>query len=868
MLGKRTHKAVSPASVPSVPYTECPAKTFKAKDGATLKGRTVFNHCQIVGEVAREMIQRLPPTIAQSLFSAGAPFVAANHDIGKVSPTFYNKIMRVCGGKLIPEFNPDIEREWGGHAGVSQLTASASGAPKYVPEILGQHHGFSPPVAGKRANDDVFGGPPWQSERIKLIQALEKHFGESWPQVESVPQARLLAGLTSVADWIGSGRFFEDPGEPWQGNIDKALDDAGFVAPAYTTGLRFEQIFGFSPRDAQSKLIEQVTSPGIYVLEAPMGLGKTEAALYAAYKVLSSRQASGIYFALPTQLTSNKIFERFNRFLQGDEKKGLSGILADDCPHRSLLLHGKAWLIDTDWGEEGRPGGAWFNSSKRGLLAPFAVGTIDQALMAAMNVKHGFVRAFGLAGKVVILDEVHTYDAYTGTLLDALVELLRSLRCTVIILSATLNQERRQRLLGRKVSATDYPLITACPTHANVREVSVSAIPPRSVAIHLQDDEKLSVEQALLRAEQGQQVVWIENTVQEAQQRYLDIAARASELGVACGLLHSRFTANDRREIEDKWIDLFGKAGWPQRGDQGRILVGTQVLEQSLDIDADFMISRFAPTDMLLQRLGRLWRHEDTPRCKSATPEAWLLAPKLETAIESPEKYFGHSAYVYSPYVLCRSLEIWQPIQSVSIPDDIRNLIEKTYANRKEQGAMSRWLSDLDNGTRWRTGRNAMHQLARVTLADAGNTLPESKAQTRYSEADNFEVLLLRTLVRNRQGDTATLTLLSGEQVQLPLKRHCLSKSEWRILSATLMRQVVAVKVQDAPLPLPVDTLKSYGLHHCFYLGNPDWPQDESVLRVAVVDPTGRLQGVQQAEVHSRYRLEYRSDLGYRVIKN
>ena len=121
-----------------------------------------------------------------------------------------------------------------------------------------------------------------------------------------------------------------------------------------------------------------------------MGLGKTEAALYAAYRMLESRQASGIYFALPTQITSNKIFERFNCFLDR--------VLAEECQHRSLLLHSNAWLLDTDMGEDGRPGGAWFNQAKRGLLAPFAVGTIDQALMAAMNVKHGFVRAFGLAG--------------------------------------------------------------------------------------------------------------------------------------------------------------------------------------------------------------------------------------------------------------------------------------------------------------------------------------------------------------------------------------------------------------------------------------------------------------------------------------
>src|SRR5690606_33072675 len=178
-------------------------------------------------------------------------------------------------------------------------------------------------------------------------------------------------------------------------------------------------------------------------------------------------QACGIYFALPTQLTSNKIYERFNAFLER--------ILAEGCRHRSRLLHGKAWLVDTDMGEEGRPGGAWFNHAKRGLLAPFAVGTIDQALMAAMNVKHGFVRAFGLAGKVVILDEVHTYDAYTGTLLNALVELLRELHCTVIILSATLNRERRQELLGAVVREDAYPLISAAPSQQPASEWPVPA---------------------------------------------------------------------------------------------------------------------------------------------------------------------------------------------------------------------------------------------------------------------------------------------------------------------------------------------------------------------------------------------------------
>src|SRR5690554_6515001 len=607
-----------------------PAKTFLQPDGRTRLGRSVFNHCQIVGEVARELVRRQPAGFRDSLFPDGAHFAAAAHDIGKISPTFVEKLRGACDPALCTlqplPVNPQLESTWGGHAGVSQLTARALAAPEFVPEILGQHHGFSPSLGGLRADDEQFGGVAWQAERIRLVDSLKQALQGDWPQVRGLAQARVVAGLTSVADWIGSGQNFEDPDSPWQQSISKALDDAGLVPPSYRKDLEFVDVFGWPPREAQAALISQVQGPGVYVLEAPMGLGKTEAALFAAYHMLSAGQASGIYFALPTQLTSNKIFERFNSFLEQ--------ILSEDCAHRSLLLHSNAWQV-TDMGEEGRPGGSWFNQSKRGLLAPFAVGTIDQALMAAMNVKHGFVRAFGLAGKVVILDEVHTYDAYTGTLLDALVKLLRELDCTVIILSATLNQERRQQIIDSETSSMAYPLITSLPQQAQaVTEVAIPKGESRQVQIKLQEDDELALEEALKCAEQGQQVLWIENTVKEAQERYIDLAARASELGVACGLLHSRFTLHDRHKIEERWVGLFGKPGWPQRQQQGRILVGTQVLEQSLDIDADFMVSRFAPTDMLLQRFGRLWRHEDTPRCSFAKPEAWLLAPKLERSEE------------------------------------------------------------------------------------------------------------------------------------------------------------------------------------------------------------------------------------------
>ena len=859
----RSQPHKTPVQTFALPYALAPAKTYSTETGAIILGRSVLSHCTIVGEVARELIRRYP-TALQVLFPPDAPFAAACHDIGKLSPTFVEKLRRACTappeGVPAQPINPELEKGWGGHAGVSQAAAKGMHVPKFLPEILGQHHGFSPQLAGKTATAESFGGEAWQAQRVALVDELKKRLGMDWPQIDTPEQARLLAGLTSVADWIGSGRHFENPQEPWEGKIEQALDKAGFIAPSYQQGLSFDEVFGFAPRPAQIQLIAAASQPGVYVLEAPMGMGKTEAALYAAYRMLEKGQASGVYFALPTQLTSNKIYDRFNRFL--------SAVLAPNCPHRqALLLHGTAWLQGSEMGEEGRPGGAWFNQAKRGLLAPFAVGTIDQALMAAMHVKHGFVRAFGLAGKVVILDEVHSYDAYTGTLLDALVKLLRSLHCTVIILSATLNQARRRELLGAEVGTQAYPLITAQPQGSPATEHPVPVEgQSQTVRLHLEGDESVAVNEALARAEAGQQVLWIENTVGQAQQRYLDLAARAAELGVECGLLHSRFTMLDRARIEAHWVDTFGKPGWKTRGERGRILVGTQVLEQSLDIDADFLVSRFAPTDMLLQRLGRLWRHSGAPRASGAQCEAWLLAPELAAAIENPNA-FGASAHVYSPYVLCRSLEVWQGRAQLSLPTDIRSLIEATYVEREEQDHMARWLHELDNGTPRRKGRKALQQLARIGLATDGKTLPEAHAQTRYSESDSFEVLLLRGLQQIPGEQASRLELLDGFELRLPHRRHELTKAQWKKLTACLMQQTVQVRPKDAPAQLARDTLEKYGLQHCFYLGDPNWAEDVSLLRLALVDDTASLRGLHGAPVHGKYSLEYRNDLGYRALK-
>jgi len=444
---KSLKNADAPVEHPPLPLERCLAKSRKIDASRSVAGRTVLDHCRIAGEVARELIARSPAFLRESFFPDGSALVAASHDIGKVSPTFQKKIYTAIGNAdptildVLNDVDSEIEKNWGGHAGVSQCALEALEAGKDIAAIAGCHHGYAPKLAGKTADAEAFGGAAWQRQRARLLERLAEATGERFPKIRNLLHARVLAGLTSVADWIGSGATFDDPGEAWQSCIADAVDAAGFTPPRLRPGLSFREIFGFEARPIQRSLIEKACRPGAYILEAPMGIGKTEAALYAAYALVSAGKARGIYFALPTQLTSNRIHERVERFLDK--------VLEADSPHRNaLLVHSNAGLQKFEFGADAAPGCSWFSASKRGLLAPFAVGTIDQALMASMNVKHGFVRAFGLAGKVVILDEVHSYDAYTGTILDRLVRELRQLHCTVIILSATLTGERRSALLG------------------------------------------------------------------------------------------------------------------------------------------------------------------------------------------------------------------------------------------------------------------------------------------------------------------------------------------------------------------------------------------------------------------------------------
>ncbi|MCP4648594.1 MAG: CRISPR-associated helicase Cas3' [PVC group bacterium] len=809
------------------------------------RGVNVAAHCKIIGKIALELIKREPQWLQDAFFPPGSELVAASHDIGKVSPAFQEKIHRSLG-IILNLANPELDKIIGYHATVSQSTLVCQN--EYIPRIIGKHHGMSPaPQNLGIPEDEKYGGKNWQNLREELVTELKNTFKNDWPEIQTSLQSDVLSGLTCVADWIGSGSLFDNKEKLSDTIIAEAVDRAGFVPPRINTRLNFEDIFTFSPKQSQIKLIDTVTSQGAFVLEAPMGSGKTEAALYAAYRAMEEGSAKGIYFALPTQLTSDKIYHRMNKFLEK--------IIAKDCPHRhSLLLHGSAWLKYTELGEEGQPGRSWFNSNKRGLLAPFAVGTIDQALMAVMNVKHGFVRDFGLAGKVVILDEVHSYDSYTGTLLNHLVKALRELCCTVIVLSATLTADRRTEILtsikSKDVASDEpYPLITALPKNGSLKCFEIGNTDNAIVRIKIIKKDEKALEQALLRAERGEQVLWVENTVNEAQDHFRQIGARAKEMGIEYGLLHSRFLKTNREKNEEYWVKLYGKEGREMRRNKGRILVGTQVVEQSIDIDADFLITRLCPTDMLLQRIGRLWRHRenDATRPQQTKQDIWILSPRLQDLINEPNS-LGKSVKVYAPYVLCRTLEVWESMKVLYLPAQIRTLLEKTYKEQQEQGYMAIYKKEIEDI------RDKLERFALIGISKDGLTLPESKASTRYSDIKTVEVLLIREMHRNEK--RISLKFLDDTTLLLPAHHKDIDHKRRREIASVIYRNTVHVPEYCAP---QISLSNIAWLRGYAYLGNTE----ENPFRATLVSMDGSITGFDYNVVNDKYDLQYDSMLGY-----
>lgn len=797
-----------------------------------LPGISVLHHMINVGLVAENMTRYYSHLLEGFNINAReVALLAALHDIGKISQGFQSK----CAKWLEQAGMIGISKAQGwqnfekclavayAHAKVSQFTIQnlllqegmKARSAIYWAVAPGAHHGYLH-RPGERGLQETTGmqNDEWEQERQRVARQLIKTLTGELPKTEiSRESAHLwwLAGLISVADWIGSDETYFPVDRDLELEESKqrarhAVEAIGFSPPEARSGLSFEELFPFPPNDLQRKAAAAITEPGIYVIEAPMGMGKTEAALACAYRLICEGKANGIYFALPTQATSNRIHLRMNDFVRK--------IWPDGSTTR--LIHANSWLMEnlaqpvpvaTIKGKElddARAGRDWFASAKRALIAPFGVGTVDQALLAVVAAKHFFVRRFGLAGKVVILDEVHSYDFYTGTLIRVLCETLEKLGCTVILLSATLTPERRAALLGKDdVLETDaYPLISGRQSNGAFI-TSQPAQPPEEKKVHIAFVEKGSaLRDAWNQACNGACVLWICNTVAHAQAIHAQLQDLEKQRGhkgtPAVGVLHSRFPHFRREELETYWMELLGKESKSRRG---CILVSTQIVEQSVDLDSDLLITELAPTDMLLQRIGRLWRH---PRGKRPLQraECWIIKEATtldelrDMSKEEIRKTLGAKAWVYAPYVLLRSLEIlsvWEG-KDITIPTEIRNLLKDTYDNRNEsQEGWVAWNQEILGD-----------EFAEKKVAEMNSNIwsplldDQEGVQTRVSTVKTVQ-LVLATERKGKQ-----FALLNCEQVNL-------SDDKFRLDTArALHRNLVKVPKSEFAAFRTEDTTSRY----------------------------------------------------------
>ena len=465
--------------------------------------------------------------------------------------------------------------------------------------------------------------------------------------------------------------------------------------------------------------------PGLYIIEDLTGSGKTEAALML-YARLQRSGADGFYFALPTMATSNGMYDRIREMYRTYFTPGatVSLVLAHGASHlhegfqESTLLDVSNIRYDEDTAEDDVASGEisysssanacseWIeDSSKKAFLAQVGVGTIDQALLSVLYSRHNSLRMYGLAQKIVIVDEVHAYDLYMQGLIHNLLKFLAAQHKSVVLLSATLPLAMKEELVNSYVSglsedgkvdgnralpSDEFPLISIHHQRED-RYLPVAVAPGKERSINLRFfttpnmGEPLEFLAKVSRS--GRCGVWICNTVKDAQQAYSRLKAHIGTENVL--LFHSRFTMADRQAIEQTVMDIFGKRSGAERR-RGKILIATQVVEQSLDLDFDEMVSDLCPIDLLIQRSGRLKRHvrdsEGNPITGSTdgrgavTLSVFGPAPHGEISSSWYSGFFPAGSYVYEdPSILWKTAVLLREEGSIRVPERSRHLIESVY---------------------------------------------------------------------------------------------------------------------------------------------------------------------------------------------
>ncbi|MEA3327051.1 MAG: CRISPR-associated helicase Cas3' [Chloroflexota bacterium] len=685
-------------------------------------GLALWDH-SLSNSIKKEMVSFF--NLPEDTFGHFLAYWIGLHDIGKAAPVFQIKIEK--GNQSLIQairksgLGMDSYPSPAHHSLLSgKYLSQKENISKAVEIAVSGHHGKWDTFY-RQIHSLSYGHQEWNAVRDKYDEILRQVLTipqETLPSIESTEDRNTfttwLSGIICVADWIASNKEFFPYQSKWQDPVEyfhkaynkavKILKKVGWIGWRSQGEMQtFEQMYHFKgwekPRDLQQQAITAYMkfdpqAPFIMIVEAPTGIGKTEIAMYLADQWLQKSYGSGMYIAMPTQATSNQLYHRSKDVLENRYKDQLVNL---------VLAHGQArWNEDVnavlvkEVGEEevqSAIASDWFqNNRKRTLLTPFGVGTVDQVFLSILQTKHFFVRLFGLKNKVVIFDEVHAYDTYMNTLFHRLLEWLRALGASVIILSATLPEETRKEIISHycnliKEEIPDddhYPRVTL----ANAEKGSLVTPlewkhPEREIILHwIAEDALENILERRLSG--GGCAAVICNTVRMAQELYIRIKERQIVPDDDLILFHARFPYRWRQEIENKVLTKFGKEATQENGQrpQKAIVIATQVIEQSLDLDFDLMITELAPIDLMLQRAGRLHRHDR----KGTRPEKIQHPELLILDIDKNSEglpMVGERDPFYGKSTLLRTYYHLKGIQTLKVIEETRSLIEFVYSSKE-----------------------------------------------------------------------------------------------------------------------------------------------------------------------------------------
>ena len=660
----------------------------------------------------------------------------------------------------------------------------------------------------------------------------------------------MFLGLCTWADWIGSDKgwfpYVDEPDDDYffeaaRPRAAHAIREIGLDVRAQRDGLTtlpdFKAVFGFGANAIQDAALDAPLKTPVVIVESETGSGKTEAALWRFAHMYEQGLVDGIYFALPTRAAAVQIHGRVKKFV--------AKLFPNNPPPVVLAVPGydadadaASVAIEYDEGAAGhqRDGRPWASEHpKRYLAAQIAVGTVDQAMMGALKVRHAHMRAACLARNLLVVDEVHASDTYMGAVLESLLDAHAGAGGYALLMSATLGSAARHRWLNRGRRANregptladavkaPYPAVsgegiglTAAGLNDQAKRVSVEASPT------MRDFADVA-RRALDAARKGAKVLVVRNTVDYAVNTQLAIEELAGDADAA--LLfdvngktsphHGRYAACDRKLLDARIEELLGK-GRPHSAGSGQaqggvVVVGTQTLEQSLDIDADLLIADLCPADVLLQRIGRLHRHRRDDRPDGyAAPRCIVLAPPddgsasgtgqaLSPLLASGENAngLGPHGYVYRDLrVLEATLRLVRERGEWLIPQMNRELVEgATHPKR-----LAAIVAEL--GTAWQ-----IHTIDLTGIMQAEEQFARSAVVRRdmsfYGEdgEDNYEVVFDadENEVRTRLGDDRVDIALDPSQPS-PFDR---SRNIDKL--AVTMRWLVGVHEPESVVPTPTD---------------------------------------------------------------